>query len=308
LVSGDYTFKIQSSANGQELGCLALKGSVSGLVGASSQCTYTSSFSVSLASTDSTLLMSTDYEYIQVGPYGNVPASVNGSRSWGSFKNFVGTSDVGGTVDTDDYVWGINATQMSANSLTDGSYYVRTYEGVMFVGYNDAGVVSTVFTGYMNWTITHDIDASPQTQIVGTFEFAPLYSDSSLFTYPVVLGNLGPFQMTRQSNGQFLVTGSRVWCTCGLDACGVCGGDGSSCLISLSTQSQWSVYTKTAVGVGVGGGVIGLLAVIALFFVLRKTKKRNQRRHDDQDLIDTPEKPDYGTLAIDEVIQEGDRV
>lgn len=29
---------------------------------------------------------------------------------------------------------------------------------------------------------------------------------------------------------------------------------------------------------------------------------------DDQDLLDHPEKPDYGTLAIDDAIREGERV
>jgi len=307
LIAGDYTFMLQSVSSGTELGCLLLAGSVSGLVD-SSQCSYTSSFHVSI---DGTSVVSSDQQYIQVGPYGQVPtAAGSATPSWGIFTtDFVGTADIGGTVDTTNFVWGINATLYSDRNDTDGTQYIAIYTGNMFVGYlNSAGGVDTVFVGKMNWTITHDIATNPADAITGYFWFDPEYSYPSGFEYPVILGNLGPFSMQRQTDGSFLVTGERNWCTCGLDACGVCGGDGTSCIVSIIAESQWSVYRKTAVGVGIGGGIVGAVAVAALFYVLLKTKSRNKRRHDDQDLIDTPEKPDYGTLAIDEAIQEGDRV
>lgn len=272
LISGDYKVMIQSVASGTdtELGCLALTSSVSGLV-STSQCSYVSSFSVSI---DGTSVTSANKQYIQVGPYGQ--AAGQPAPSWGVFKtDFVGTVDVGGTVDTTNFVWGINATLFSDSNDTDDSEYMRIYTGNMFVGYlNSVGGVDTVFVGKMNWTIFHDIDTTPSDTITGYFWFDPEYSYPSGFQYPVILGNLGPFSMQRQTDGSFLVTGERNWCTCGFDACGVCGGDGTSCIVSLQTQSQWSVYRKTAVGVGVGGGVIGSVAVAALFYVLMKTKSR----------------------------------
>lgn len=299
LVTGDYRVKIQSVANGQETGCLELQGSVDGLVG--TKCSFTSSFSVAI---DGTAIYSEDNLYLQVGPYGNVPAT-RGTSAWGKFNgDFVGTDDVGGTISTVNYVWGVNAT-LTADPTTDADG-VKTspYSGALFVGhYGDAGL-ETVFTGFLFWTQINNPAATPVNTFTGYFTLNPKYTAPAALQFPTVIGNLGPFYMRRQDDGSFLVTGQHDWCTCGVDSCGVCGGDGSTCIVVQSDPSEWNTYRKTAVGVGVGGGFVGLVAVISLFYVLLKTKDRNRRRHDDQDLIDTPEKPDYGTLAIDDAMQE----
>lgn len=306
VVQGEYKVKIESLSFGKELGCLAITGTVDGLKDAT-QCSYTSKFSVSIHGDYTT---SNNLTHIQVGPVDRT----NVTGQWGKFVTpFVGTNDVGGTISTTNYVWGINATIIPSltESNEDASHTTRTYAGDMFVG--NRVMVGTVerieplFFGKTNWTIIYTKDGSPEDLITGFFWFDPLYSAPSAYQYPVVLGNLGPFTMTRKNDAYFEISGEREWCTCGRDSCGVCGGDGSSCLVSHTTQSEWSIYRKTALGVGLAGGFLGLIAVVALFYVLLRTKARNQRRHDDQDLIDTPEKPDYGTLAIDEVIREGDR-
>jgi len=309
VVSGEYKVKIESLSYGKELGCLAITGYVDGLK-AASECSYTSKFSVNIQG-DKVFSNDTFQTYLQIGPYGRA-APGDPRAPWGRFETpFVGTSDVGGTILTSNYVWGINGTLVQNETNADETHTMRIYVGDMFVGQKiligGVEIIETLFVGKMNWTFINIRGATLDEVITGYFWFDPLYSAPSAYQYPVVLGNLGPFTMTRQSDASFLVTGEREWCTCGRDACGVCGGDGSSCLPVSVSQSEWSVYRKTAVGVGVGGGVLGFVAVGALFYVLIKTKARNQRRHDDQDLIDTPEKPDYGTLAIDEVIREGDR-
>lgn len=293
VVSGNYKIMIESSVGDKALGCLELSGYVSGL-GDSSNCWQTSKFSVAI---DGNRDFSEDYRYMQVGPYGNV----NTTGSWGTFAtNFVGTADVGGTVDTTNYRWGLYGSLRPSNAET--KTYI--YDGDFSVGYLTGTTLQTVFSGKYNWTV---INPGTQTEnSFGSFWLDPKYIASSLYTYPSALGNLGPFSISKLGDGSFLVTGEREWCTCGFDSCGVCNGDGSTCLVLISTQSEWSTYRKTAVGVGVSGGFIGLVAVVALFYVLIKTKDRNRRRHDDQDLIDTPEKPDYGTLAIDEVINESE--
>jgi hypothetical protein len=296
LVSGYYRVMLESSVAGSPLGCLELRSQVNGLKDPSS-CWETSSFAASL---DGDRKFSENYTYIQVGPYGQVNS--NSNSSWGIAKSIVGTQDVGGTVAPSNYVWGVNGT--ARPQATKSDTYI--YDGDFFVGYQTATTIETVFIGKFNWTIVNPQSGENEINY-GFFWPDPKYSyPSSIYTYPTVLGNLGPFAMRKLGSGYMEISGQRDWCTCGYDSCGVCSGDGSTCLELVSTQSEWSTYRKTAVGVGVAGGFIGFIAVGSLFYVLLKTKSRNQRRHDDQDLIDTPEKPDYGTLAIDEVIHEGE--
>jgi len=128
---------------------------------------------------------------------------------------------------------------------------------------------------------------------------------ASVFSYPLTLGNLNPFTLKSNGGSAYALSGSREWCTCAIDPCGVCGGDGSSCGVGTQHHGM-SGKEQAAIAIGVGGGVIGILLVAVLALKVRKV--RSAPLLNDTDLIDHPDKPDYGTMAIDEAIREGDRV
>jgi len=311
LPSGSYTVKIRSLAisDDSEVGCLQLEGTVDSLDGSS--CHYTSSFTVSIdqivnyQETDATKRVLGDS--IQVGPFGN-------SQPYGKFSSkFVATADIigsdnGGSLDMSSYSWSLNGTLQDLTPLDNGDI-LQVFLGDFAVYYTtpSTGIMSTVFTGNFNWTEDFNAGRTPSVLYTVHFWLNPLYSDNSMFPFPVVIGNLGPFIAIAQADRSFVVTGSHTWCTCAVDDCGVCGGNDKSCLIGIAKKpSSWTDQKYAAVIIGAVGGPIGIIA-IAYFYTLYKNAKKN-RPHDDSDLIDHPQKPDYGTMAIDEMINEGERV
>jgi len=311
LITGDYQVKIDSSYNGLEIGCLMLTGHIDGL--SSPSCQYTSSFQVGV---DANVVYANDDTAIQVGQYGNnLPPNQIFNASWGTFStNFVGTSDLGGIVSVTNYVWGINGSLTSRPTSPNPNEELRIYYGDLFVGFPIPGSIDmfTAFLGKFNWTYSFDPTRTNPYVISGTFWLNPPYSLPHGYQWPTILGNLGTFSFQQQSDGTFIVSGSRTWCTCGVDACGVCGGDGRSCAPASIDEPTIIIhlteYQEMALIIGLVGGVLLIAAVVGLYYGLKTTKKTNKKERDQQDLIATPEKPDYGTLALDDVMMEGDRM
>jgi len=288
-----------------------LDGTVDSVSGSS--CQFTSSISVSIdqtvnyQQTDPTQRVLGDY--IQVGPFGN-------TEPYGSFTSgLTGTPDIIGTAasqsatgyDLTGYVWTLNGTLQNLFTAGNGDL-IQVFLGDFTVDYTPSGgVLGTVFTGNFNWTEDYNAARTPNVLYSVSFTLNPTYYDLAMFPYPVVIGNLGPFIATAQADRSFIVTGSHTWCTCGIDSCGVCGGDDRSCLLGVSKPaSSWTNQKYAAVIIGSVGGPLGAIAII-YFYTLYKNANKN-RPHDDSDLIDHPQKPDYGTMAIDEMINEGERV
>jgi len=311
LPSGSYTVKIRSLAiaDGTEVGCLQLEGTVDSLDGSS--CHYTSSLTVSIDQIvnyqQATATQRVLGDFIQVGPFGNSQPYGTFSSKLAATPDIIG-SDSGGSLDMSSYSWSLNGTLQDL-STTDNGDTLQVFLGDWTVYYTSpsTGIMSTVFTGNFNWTEDYNAGRTPTVIYTVSFWLNPLYSDNSLYPYPSVVGNLGPFMAISQPDRSFIVTGSHTWCTCEVDDCGVCGGNDKSCLIGVVKKpSSWTDQKYAAVIIGAVGGPIGIIA-IAYFYALWQKAKKN-RPHDDSDLIDHPQKPDYGTMAIDEMINEGERV
>lgn len=310
LPSGQYVINIKSelaafgSSPNTEIGCIAFTGTVDSLE--SNSCTYTSNFNVRVRGdanyTTNDIQKRKVGDLIQIGPI----VGSGGDQAYGEFAtDFVGSEDVGGTVSTKGYNWALNGTLMSR--FVDAQYeghVLDVYYGTFYVLYNN--IVN--FAGKFNWTV--DTDPRRTTgaeQVSGQMWFDPEYYVLDQFAWPITLANLGPFTVKTVGDGTFLVEGSHDFCTCGFDACGRCGGDGGGCGFGRpdDNSDDWGVRKRAAVACG----VVAFL-LIALVVELSRRVRRARRRIpiNDEDLMDHPEKPDYGTMAIDDAIREGERV
>lgn len=303
LPSGKYNITIRSLQNSQELGCLRLSGEVNGL---SNSCYYTSNFNTTLLGiirhqTDTPLARQKG-DWLRVGP---VEAS---DYPYGTFSTeLLSSPDIAGTFPLTNYVWGINGSLVNIVKSNQSQAELQYYTGTFTVGNLTNGVFTTILSGQFNWILDVQLGRTPEQVFSGTLTLTPRYVFNSQFSYPVLLGNLGPFQFTMRSDYGFIVTGSKRWCTCPVDSCGVCGG-GNACnsnQLNPSGSSGLTSRVKAAIIIGVIGGLLGIILIILLSRMVVKAKRA--RPHDDSDLIDHPQKPDYGTMAIDDSIREGER-
>jgi len=217
------------------------------------------------------------------------------------------------------YVWGINGTLVHIASGNSTAETFQNFTGDFFVGYQAyAGAplsnIETVLTGTFTLVFNYLPGRTPTEQILTTgsiIQITPQFSQPVGFFYPLIFGSLNQYTITQMSNGALSLYGSKLWCTCPIDSCNICGGDGSSCQPAISATSKpsnsgLSRYDIAAIVVGVVGGVFGIL-LVALFsyhFWRRGRERRSVR--DDTDLAG-PDKPDYGTMAINEVLADHGR-
>jgi len=294
LVTGNYAILIQSIISGQEIGCLSISGRIGGLQTPGS-CTYQSGFT-SLLVGNPIYDDNNPPQYIQVGSMAPDCSSLD---CWGAFSSFMGTPDLG-TVDVTHYRWGLNGSL-----ITPVGDNVYIYGGALYVMSLTGSALSLVYSGQFEWNVT--FTTGKISGISGLFWFSPVYEFTPPL-YPSVLGNLANFSVQQQPDESFLVTGQRLWCTCGVDSCNVCGGDGICQGGNTEGGTTNNEDLIVAIVVGVGGGIIAILAVIGFTYLILTSKKRRRLHESAVELIDQPEKPDYGALAIDEVIQESEQM
>jgi hypothetical protein len=293
LPTGDYTVKIISSdtLSGTQTGCLSVETPLTGL--GLDSCNYMSYISAELAGT-----AQYGVNTIQIGPWGT-----NGDDlpyDWGTFVNVDASADLVGYATTgfDNYVWGITGainTNISAS----------LFQGTVVVGYrsNITGLENAqlVYQGIFSWQMTKTSTNPPYIFQSGTFNFIPQYFYPTGFPYPLNFGNLNPFVVTQSADGSyFSVQASTTWCRCN---CGS-GGVGNEQGTPQSGSSGISDYKKAAIVVGVVGGAFIVVAVIFLVIMAKGSSKPVV--YDDNDLMD-PQKPDYGTLAINEIFATDER-
>jgi len=256
--------------------------------------------------------------WVQIGPYGSNAGAVASSFPWGSFISYQGTTDIIDTgLDLSSYVWGLNGTLVNTSTLSSGAS-LQFYAGDFVVGYlayagapiSDTEIISAgTFEIYLNVMQSGRI----QQQYIqnGSFDISPEYSQPVGFFYPLLFGSLNPFSLSQTANGALSLSGSRQFCTCPIDACAVCGGDGSSCNATLKAianppSSGLSSFDKAAIGVGVAGGFVAILLIAFFAWQLWKRGREQRNVRDDSDLAG-PDKPDYGSMAINEVLADHGR-
>jgi len=295
LPTGDYTVKIITFNNhsNTEIGCLSLQSKVSGLQDQS--CGYTSTLSADLAG--SLVFVNNT---IQIGPWG--PSGEDLGYDWGTFGNVQASADLIGAnpVDFKSFVWGITG---HLNTSKIGS----VFEGTFVIGYlpdtSTSSGATLVHQGTFEWQMLQNSQGSSPPYLFqsGTINISPKYAFPANFPYPLILGNLNPFQVTPSGN-YFSVTASNYWCTCNCPSDGDSGNNGDQIVndggISGLQLSQWRIGTIVVAGVG------GVIVIVSLVFIYKLWRRpRRQTIHDDHDILD-PQKPDYGAIAIDEIFED----
>jgi len=325
LPAGGYTVTITmtSTTSTEVYGCLSASLQVSDPSQASNVCTYTSWLQVALGTTSIQYKSGASFDqnvgdWVQIGPVGNA-GSAGASFPWGSLVTYKGTTDVIDLgVDLSLYVWGINGSLVNVSTLPNGQA-IEDFQGEFFLGlqaYSGAPVsdILPVLTGTFQLIFNYQAGRLPYQQILANPSFidiTPAYAQPLGFFYPLIFGNLNPFSITQMSNGALNLYGSKTWCTCPVDACNVCGGDGSACALNAPAHSDSSSglsnYDIAALVVGLVGGIIGLLLIglLSYCFVYRRGRESRSVR-DDSDLAG-PDKPDYGSMAINEVLADHGR-
>eukprot|EP00026_Physarum_polycephalum_P007000 Phypoly_transcript_07053.p2 GENE.Phypoly_transcript_07053~~Phypoly_transcript_07053.p2 ORF type:complete len:157 (+),score=26.50 Phypoly_transcript_07053:1116-1586(+) len=132
----------------------------------------------------------------------------------------------------------------------------------------------------------------------GTVTLVPQYTYPENFPYPLNIGNLGILKISQSSTQTlFTIAATRSWCRCNCQN----GGVGSDNLLSQGNKHHGlSSWKKGTIAASVVGSV-ALIIVILLIIKFRKAKPRPVV-YDDADLLD-PQKPDYGTIAINEAFE-----
>jgi hypothetical protein len=296
LPTGNYTVRIVTSetVSGKEIGCLSVEASVEGL--GDDACTYASQLSADLVGT-ATFANNT----IQIGPWG--PGGVEVPNAWGTFKNVVATPDlVGYSINNlGNYVWGITGAINSTSGSTKG----MVFQGMFVIGWlpdptniNNAELVQQ---GSFAWTMLPTSGNPPYIFQSGTIDINPMYNYPVNFTYPLNLGNLDTYGVAPSSDGTYLiVTGIKSWCRCN---CAL-GGGGDNLQVSGGSGSGISGYLAGTIAISVIGSVFLIFAII---FMIRMSRASSPPMiYDDTDLMD-PQKPDYGTIAINEVFDNDAR-
>jgi len=306
LPSGNYTAKIVTYDQSKtEIGCLSVQATVSDLT-AQTGCGYNSSVSVQLSGT----FQYPNSSSIQVGPWG--PGGIKLNYPWGTFvtSSLQATPDIIGNqaIILDNYVWGLTG------NLSDDS----TYEGILVVAYlpdaSSASNAELVQQATFSWNM--NTQSFPPIFESGVINFAPKYYWPSGFPYPLALGNLNPLKVVPSSDGTlFDVSANRYWCTCDcvdphsssqeeavsghLGSGDHIGGGGQG--VKKEKLPNWKLGT---IIVGSVGGVILIAALIVVYFLWQNPKRPV---YDDSDPTD-PQKPDYGSIAINEIFEddEGD--
>jgi len=295
LPTGDYTVNIITyDLTNTEIGCLSVEATVTDLV-AQAACGYTSTLSAQLSGS-----LNFPNNTIQVGPWG--PGGIALNYPWGTFENVVASSDIFGSDhgSFDSFVWGLTGT---LNESLPGS----VFEGTIVVGYLPDPTVPSGATlvqqGVFSWHMQPNQQATNPPFIFesGTVDFSPKYAFPSGFPYPLALGNLNPYQVVPSTNGDlFSVSASRYWCTCGCPSESGSGDKIGSAqgLAGSNSPPNWELGS---IIVGTIGGSILIAVAIIAFYLWRHPRK--PMAYDDTDLMD-PQKPDYGSIAINEIFED----
>lgn len=326
---GNYTITVHQTSTllAQEVGCATLSTTVEGQT--NDDCTYESTFMASVGArlnfnkTDPTQQVVGDW--IQVGPWGNSAGLAASSFAWGTFYSMNATKDIIGTtaVDYTNYVWALNGTMYNSTVSSAGvtSHY---YFGNVIVGYNSSGTLQFVYGGNFNWIFSYS-DSATLSLSYGALALVSQYFHPIGFPYPLVVGNLNPITFTGSelitlqqgtlvgTGGSSSISGTTIysftssvqgakkWCTCGADSCGTGGADNLVTQGGAPTSGNGlSLYANAAIAIAVVGFVVIVAATI--FFIVHY--RATDRPILDPTEVSYPNKPDYGNLALGEIIDE----
>jgi len=206
---------------------------------------------------------------------------------------------------TSDLVWGLEGTLYEKSSLSNGKIQLK-YSGNFFVGYTGAfypqlkTLTNSLLNGTFDWTF---VCTSPTACVVsGTLDVLPaLGYQPEGYPYPLGFGRLDSYTLAVQTSGEYTVSASKTYTTCNHGTTST--GASNQKAPPSNVTAHWSKDAKWALALGIVGGLLILLIPVLLFLAWRQRKNRYYLN--DDDLVD-PLKPDYGSLAINDIIEEAD--
>jgi hypothetical protein len=292
LPTGNYTVVISTyePITGKQIGCLSVRSAVIGL--GLDDCSYTSTLDAVMSGTVSFLQ---DDTVIQIGPRGPDGVDLGPEYQWGTFKSVVASPDlVGYAFRPENYVWGLRGsinTSVSENQ----------FDGTLVIGWrpnpDDYEFARLIYQGTFSWEMMPS-DAPAYIFKSGSVTLNPPYFYPEGFPYPLNIGNLGPLQIQQDTQQMtFTISATRSWCRCNCDLGGIGKDD---VLQERNKDSGLSGFEKGTIAICVIGGILLIVAII--FIVKIRRSKPRPVVYDDADLLD-PQKPDYGTIAINEAFE-----
>jgi len=203
--------------------------------------------------------------------------------------------------DIEDLFW---AASGSLSAVINGSSTTSyQYSGVFFVGYNGTAypkllsLDNSLLSGNFEWTFA--VSGNTVQSISGLFQILPaLGTQPTGWPYPLGFGRLDNFTFQSGPTG-YAVTSSRTYDTC------VSGIPSNLQSGTSSTSSGLTNAQKWSIGLGVAGFLLVIGIIVLLFMAWREN--RDKQYLNDDDLVD-PLKPDYGFLAINDIIEGGDEL
>jgi len=311
LPSGSYTFRIRNLFGmayfQQQTGCLEIDVQI---VNTQTQsCTYDST-ATALVTVTPTFPDSTSWSQRTIGDslvigqaWGNTDAP------WGTFTSVTASPDLflfGSAYGSPaDLFWALSGNLYSITNTSAGSVNYR-YSGIFFVGYNGTSAIyrklltyeDPVLSGTFDWTFS--ISKTGVETLTGTFQIDPsLGYQPTGWPYPLGFGRLDNYTLTQSSN-LYAIKSSKSY-----DSCVSASGSPSN-IVSQANSNTSSKYTndqKWAIGLGVAGFLLVIGIIVLLFIAWRQNK--NRLYLNDDDLVD-PLKPDYGSLAINDIIEDAE--
>jgi len=314
LPAGSYTFRVRNLFGQEyfqrEIGCLEVTVEITDpkVTG----CTFTSFAKAQLESFDA-LFEDSDISqraigsFIEVGPVWGDP-----TLPWGTFESLNASSDllISGGYNPVDLVWGLNGTLYSKTPHSTGSVSL-SYSGTFFVGYN--GVVypqfltpdNALLTGTFDWTFLYASSISTTFTLSGTLDIQPALGFQPLdWPYILGFGRLDNFTIQSSSDGSsYIVSASKTISTCPNTGSSASSNVASNQVANLNPASNWNEDQKWALGLGLVA--FFLLVLIPLLIYMAWRQRKNEYYLNDDDLVD-PLKPDYGSLAINDIIDEAE--
>jgi len=206
------------------------------------------------------------------------------------------------------YVWGITG---QLNTSKAGN----VFEGTFVIGYLPDPTVQSGATlvqqGSFEWQMTQNTQGSSPPFLFqsGTINVLPKYAYPTSSFYPLIFGNLNPFHVNPSKTGDFFtITASKYWCSCNCPSSGNSGSTGDAIADGGGSDngvhlSQWKIGTIVVVVVG------GIIVIVSLVFIFkmyrpRRTPVNVEDNNDDDDGVMDPQKPDYGSIAINEIFED----
>ncbi|KAJ6228908.1 niemann pick type c2 protein npc2-related [Anaeramoeba flamelloides] len=228
--------------------------------------------------------------WIQVGDLG---PHTTGDR--GKFSKLIASEDntFGEVPNSNIFEWCLNGTVTKRESVDAG--YEITYEADVWIGAKNENMDTWdeyYMRGNVEFTGTWDISDDHLSALTGNLNFDPTVHMPPSWAGPVSYGKLNPIPLEFKSTSNLvLAQKDTTVCQCEIDDCGVCGGDGQSCITptptatptpSPTTDTKSDDNNNTIIAVSV---IVPIAAIVIIIIVILLLRQRKQKKTAQTEII-----------------------